>query len=180
MNSNKTNEGDNDNRFVQYKGWWYDLGDTMRAPESMPDTLVNLKPKDTIVATVKTKKQLLIELTADNAVVTATIVGPMSTIDDWPETEARLIAAGWTARSSTFNTSYDEPGNTGRYITKPRLSRVRTGTFKGRTGGEYTFTWNDTSSHGQIVDLKVNGDALELTMFNNCKVQYALQQGVTT
>lgn len=135
---------------------------------------------------MKTKKQLLLELTADNASVTATIVGPMTTLDEWPETEARLIKDGWTVRSSVFNTIFDEPGNTGRYITKPRLHRVRTGTFKGRvTGGGYTFTWldasgNTTSSHGQIVDLKVNGDALELTMFNNSKVQYALQQGITT
>ena len=121
-----------------------------------------------------TKKQLLAELTADFTAVTATIVGAMTTLTEWPALEVCLIEDGWTKRIG--ETIYDAPNNTGRYISKPRLSRVRTGAFKSR-GQEYTFTWCnedsfDTQSHGQISDLKVNGSALELTMHNGCKIQY--------
>ena len=127
---------------------------------------------------MKTKKQLLTELTADGAIVTATIVGPMTTLTEWPEFEARLTVAGWVKRPGGNTTVFDEPGNTGRYFTKPRMHRVRHGVITCQRTA-YTFTWPDDfhgelQSTGQIVDLKVNDDVLELTMFNNNKVQYAL------
>ena len=131
---------------------------------------------------MKTKKQLLAELTAPGAVVTATIAGNMVTLDDWPALEAKLSASGWKQLPDKADV-WGNPG-TGQYIGKPKLTRVRTGTIHA-TASRYDFRWLDaigkmSESSGATKDLKVDGDALALTMFNGCVIRYALNTQTLT
>jgi hypothetical protein len=116
----------------------------------------------------RTKKELLAELGAA-ARVEATIVGPMITLNEWPDQEKLLIADGFV--KNQFG-CYVDPRNTLRFVLKPRLPRVRTGLMH-LTSRRYKFVWSDANTSGDISDLRiVDSGCLTLALGNRSLIEY--------
>ena len=118
---------------------------------------------------MRTKKDLLLAL-ASAPSVRVTMVGGLA-MEDWPDTCAKLTALGWVQHGDDSMRS-GAPNGSSQYINTPKMKRVRLGVF-GSKNARYWFTEaGGEPSFGQVPDLKVVGDALELTMFNGAVLRY--------
>lgn len=118
---------------------------------------------------MKTKKAIL-DLFHNNT-VTATIKGGIC-IDEWPDIVAELsqgLVEGEDYRICDQGNFYFLDGSN-RFVFKPKVSRVRTGTF---TVKSTRYHFNESS--GDIKALKVtDNDTLALVMFNGATIEYSL------
>lgn len=117
---------------------------------------------------MRTKKDLLLALTTAPS-VRVTMVGGLA-VEDWPDVCAWAKENGYLELPERLE-RLAGPGKI-EVIKKPKMKRVRLGAF-GSKNARYWFTEaGGEPSFGQVPDLKVVGDALELTMFNGAVLRY--------
>ena len=90
-----------------------------------------------------------------------------SCIEDIPAMRETAASKGWKDEGDKFTF-----GN--GYVLYPKLERHREGTFK-PSSTKYKFEWNGRVSHGELASLKVDGEALSLTMFDKAVIRYSVK-----
>ncbi|WP_234265168.1 hypothetical protein [Hydrogenophaga sp. NFH-34] len=121
---------------------------------------------------MKITKKSVLELMA-SGYVQATMVGGQS-IEDWLHIVSMVKKDFPDAKEFDDKIEFDfsRPGVC-RCIRKPKVARLRKGTFRANSK-TYYFEWEGKTSSGDVASLKLleDGSGLELEMFNGARMQY--------